>query len=278
MKLSIITVNLNKADGLKQTLESVANQTFRDIEFIVIDGGSTDGSLAVIDSYADTITRWVSEPDTGIYNAMNKGLSLAHGEYVQFLNSGDRLVSPDILHRIFEAGDYREDLLYGNSLRPDSAGGFKELTQPGELTLACFFKMGICHQTIFYKRELFETLGSYDESLRIAADWDFNLKVLLARRSTRHLPFPVCLYEGKGISSVQTELSALEKKMVMTRRLPDAVYRDYLRLQELEKECARLKQYEDWALQIRTRNPLMNLAMVARWAWLKLSHRRNDPS
>jgi glycosyltransferase involved in cell wall biosynthesis len=89
MKLSVITINYNNAIGLRKTIESVVNQTFRDYEYIIIDGGSTDGSVDVIKEYADKIDYWVSEPDKGIYNAMNKGVAAAHGEYTNFLNSGD---------------------------------------------------------------------------------------------------------------------------------------------------------------------------------------------
>lgn len=270
MKLSIITINLNNAAGLKKTVESIVWQIFCDYEFIVIDGGSTDGSLDVIHSHAARITYWVSEPDAGIFSAMNKGLRQACGEYVYFLNSGDWLVSPGVLDLIFAKNAYHEDLLYGNTVRPDGANRFREWPQPDELTVARFFGFGICHQTIFYKRELFDTLGKYDETLKIVADWEFNIRVLLAGRSTRHLPFPVAHYDGLGISATQSDLSSREKEIILKRHLPDAVYRDYLRLKFLEKECVRLKQFEYWTQHIRNRNVLVNLAMIAYWFLLRL--------
>lgn len=275
MKLSIITINLNHAGGLKLTVESVIGQTFRDYEYIVIDGGSTDGSVDVIHSHADNITHWVSEPDSGIYNAMNKGLRAAHGEYVFFLNSGDLLCAPTVLDTVFGGDKYNDDFLYGDIIRPDCKAQDRTMRQPEELTVARFFRNGICHQSIFYKRELFNTLGPYNENLTIVADWEFNVRVLLARHSTRHLPFPVAYYESSGVSATQTDLSAREITAMLSRLLPDAVYRDYLRLLFLERECSRLKQYEDWAAQIRDRNILVNLAMVTRWAWLRLCRRRN---
>jgi glycosyltransferase involved in cell wall biosynthesis len=100
MKLSIITINYNNAEGLKRTIESVTGQTFRDFEYIVIDGGSTDGSTDVINEYADHISYWVSELDKGIYNAMNKGVAAAHGEYCNFLNSGDIYYNNEILANV----------------------------------------------------------------------------------------------------------------------------------------------------------------------------------
>ena len=99
-KLSIITVNLNKAKGLQKTIESVIFQTFTDYEYIIIDGGSTDGSKQIIEQYADKITYWVSEPDSGIYNGMNKGIKVAKGEYCLFLNSEDYLLSNEILQNV----------------------------------------------------------------------------------------------------------------------------------------------------------------------------------
>ena len=111
-KLSIITINLNNAAGLRKTIESVVNQTFTDYEYLIIDGGSTDGSVEVIKEFADKITYWVSEPDKGIYNAMNKGILKARGEYLQFLNSGDWLVDNEVLFRVFSLNHF-EDILYG---------------------------------------------------------------------------------------------------------------------------------------------------------------------
>jgi glycosyltransferase involved in cell wall biosynthesis len=267
LKLSVITVNLNNVQGLKTTLGSVAVQTFRDFEHIVIDGGSTDGSRSVIEAHADRIVHWLSEPDAGIYNAMNKGLRLAQGDYVHFLNSGDRLVSPDLLGRVFGESPCNDDLLYGNTIRPDKAGVLYECRHPAPLTVSAFWGFGVCQQAIFYKRNLFDRLGCFDETLRIAGDWDFNLRVLMARGATRHLPFPVVHYQGGGISVTRPEEAAREKEAILKRHLPDAVHRDYERLMVLEKQSERLKTLEDRVAYIQTRNPLVNMAMVLRWSW-----------
>ena len=100
MKLSVITINYNNRDGLRKTIESVVNQTCKDFEYVIIDGGSTDGSVDVIKEYADRINYWVSEPDKGIYNAMNKGIDVAQGEYCLFLNSGDYLFDNYVLSEV----------------------------------------------------------------------------------------------------------------------------------------------------------------------------------
>ncbi len=247
LKLSIITVNLNQADGLAKTLDSVREQAFRDFEHIVVDGGSTDGSLEVIKVRADGLAFWVSEPDAGIYAAMNKGLRRAQGEYVYFLNSGDRLYSPDTLERVFAHEERGEDLLYGNTVRPDAAGNLYEHRHPDVLTVGVFWDFGVCQQAIFYRRELFAALGEFDESFRFAGDWDFDLRVLMARRTARHLPFPVAHYQGGGISTTRKDLAAREKEIIWRRHLPEAVYRDYERLMFLEAECQRLKSLKGWA-------------------------------
>ena len=275
-KVGIVTVNLNQAAGLVQTLDSVGGQTFRDVEHIVIDGGSADGSREVLEARAGQIAHWVSEPDAGIYAAMNKGLRAARGEYVYFLNSGDRLFAPETLARIFAGNEYGEDMLYGDALRPNERGEPWECRHPDPLTVAAFWGFGVCQQAIFYKRALFGALGEFDESLHIAGDWDFNLRALMARRTTRHLPFPVVQYQGGGISVTQPEAAAREKEIVLKRNLPAIVYRDYERLRYLENECARLRRYEDWIDQIHVRNPLANYAMAAKWVWEKWTGRGSE--
>jgi glycosyltransferase involved in cell wall biosynthesis len=272
-RLSIVTVSLNDAAGLERTIESVAGQSFRNLEFIVIDGGSLDESRKVIESNANQIDYWVSEPDAGIYAAMNKGLRVARGEYVHFLNSGDRIFSPETLERIFAHGSYGEDLLYGDTVRPNSSGETWECRHPDVMTVATFWGFGVCQQAIFYKRELFDVLGQFDESFRIAGDWEFNLRALMASRSTRHLPFPVVHYQGGGISATQPDLSEIEKEAILRRHLPDAVYRDYLRLRFLEAEGSRLRQYEDWVAQVRLRSPFLNYAMATKWFYEKLKNK-----
>lgn len=246
-KLSIVTVNLNQAAGLTQTFDSVRAQTFRDFEHIVIDGGSTDGSRAVIEAHSDQIAYWVSEPDAGIYAAMNKGLRKARGEYVYFLNSGDRLYSPRTLEKVFGQEGGRADLLYGNTVRPDAAGKLYEHRHPDVLTVGVFWDFGVCQQAIFYRRELFAALGEFDEAFRIAGDWEFNLRALMSRRTTRHLPFPVAHYQGGGISTTRKDLAVREKEVLMRRHLPDAVYRDYERLRDLEAKCRRMDSLAGWA-------------------------------
>ena len=176
MKVSIITINYNNKLGLQRTIDSVIIQTFKDFEWIIIDGGSTDGSKELIEEYSKYITCWVSESDKGIYNAMNKGIQRAHGEYLHFLNSGDVFYSKDILYDIFYIKSYNHDILTGNIINNG-----KELRGIGyqDISLNDFFYNSVFHPSSFIKRELFYTFGFYDENYKIVSDWKFFLKSII---------------------------------------------------------------------------------------------------
>lgn len=174
--ISIITVNFNNSKGLELTIESVVNQTLFDFEYIVIDGGSSDESLDIIKRNENKISFWVSEKDFGVYHAMNKGIKVAKGKYLLFLNSGDHLFDNDIIRKsILDFHD--EDIVYFNV---EIAGNktSKIVSYPDELRFSDFYKNGICHQSAFIKRELFEKYGLYDESLLIVSDWKFFILAL----------------------------------------------------------------------------------------------------
>ena len=196
MKLSIITVNLNNKTGLEKTVKSVCSQTFEEFEFIIIDGGSTDGSLDIIKRYEDNISCWVSEQDKGVYNAMNKGIKMAKGEYLQFLNSGDSLINSDVLNKVFKENK-TEDIIYGNLMI-----GKKFLKSPPVLSFLVFFNDTINHQASFIKKALFEKYGLYREDLKIVSDWEFFMKTILFENCThKYIDILIVSYEGGGISS-----------------------------------------------------------------------------
>lgn len=170
-KLSIITINYNDLEGLKRTVESVVNQTWQEFEYIIIDGGSTDGSAEYIESQKQYFDYWVSEPDKGIYNAMNKGIAKATGEYLLFLNSGDHLFSDTVLeknHHYLE----KFDLVYFN-IEIANGKSSKIVSYPEKLSFSFFYSATICHQSTLIKKTLFETVGLYDENLKFVSDWKF---------------------------------------------------------------------------------------------------------
>jgi glycosyltransferase involved in cell wall biosynthesis len=175
-KLSIITINYNNLEGLKRTVASVVNQTWQEFEYIVIDGGSTDGSLELIESQSKHIAYWVSEQDKGIYNAMNKGIVKATGEYLLFLNSGDHLISDSVLeenHSFIK----EKDLIYF-SIEFTKSLKSQIISYPEKLCFSFFYLDTLCHQSTFIKRVLFDELGLYDENLRFVSDYKFFILAL----------------------------------------------------------------------------------------------------
>ena len=175
MQLSIITINYNNKGGLKKTINSVVNQTFNDLEYIIIDGGSSDGSVDIIKEYQNQVDYWVSEKDRGIYNAMNKGINIAKGEYLLFLNSGDYFCNQSVLHNFLkETNDI--DIIYGKQYYEYPNGELRPIQNPPILTLNLFFSgYSLPHQATLIKRQLFSKYGLYDESLTMVADWKFFL-------------------------------------------------------------------------------------------------------
>ncbi len=169
--LSIITINYNNLEGLKKTINSVLNQSFKDFEYIVIDGGSTDGSLDFIKKHKDKITYWISEQDDGVYNAMNKGIAQATGDYLLFLNSGDHFCNSKALEKNHKY--IREkDIIYFNL---EVVRGDKTFIKdyPDKLSFSYFVKDTLPHPATFIKNEAMKNFGPYDDNLKIAADWKF---------------------------------------------------------------------------------------------------------
>ncbi len=212
-KLSIITINLNNAIGLQKTIDSVVGQLFADYEYIIIDGGSTDGSFEVIKEYESRITFWVSEPDKGIYNAMNKGILQSKGEFLLFLNSGDWLVDKDVLQYVFNQA-YEADILYGDIYVWFREGIYKRWTFKNEtIDLAYFYKTSIAHPASFIKRELF-LQELYDENYKIVSDWKFFIKkIVIEGVIIQHVDLPVSYFDSNGISSTKNMQELVKKEM-----------------------------------------------------------------
>ncbi len=177
MKLSIITINYNNADGLRRTMDSVIAQSFHDYEYIVIDGGSQDGSREVIEARAGHLAYWVSEPDGGIYNAMNKGIARAKGEYCLFLNSGDFLFNEQSLGIAFDRENDADIVSYAVINTDRKASSLKK--PPCDVSLYTFLDGSLPHPSTFIRRGVFERVGLYNESYRIISDWAFFIDALI---------------------------------------------------------------------------------------------------
>ena len=236
MKYTIITVNYNNKEGLRKTIESVIHQTFRDFEFIVIDGGSTDGSADVLQEYDKDITYWVSEKDSGIYNGMNKGIVKATGDYLNFMNSGDCFYDADVLKRVAAYPTEGVDIITGRDYHfsERKQQGHASI-QPSRVTMMHFFVATLDHQSSFIKRELFQD-SPYREDYRLVSDWIFfTEKVVSEGKQVQFIPEIVCRREEGGISEQQWERNRKEINTWLHQFLPDGVYKDYATLSKLDK-------------------------------------------
>lgn len=204
IKLSVITVNLNNFRGLKKTIESVINQNYHDFEYIIIDGGSTDGSLEIIkqlDNFTGINLQCISEKDSGVYEAMNKGIRLSMGEYLLFLNSGDFLVNKKVLELVF-ATPHDSDFLLGQSDTSQNGTVIHRMDPPERITFGHLYYAGLNHQSTFIKRDLFIKYGYYREDFRYNSDIEFWYRtIILNCCTTEKLTFTISEYNTEGISS-----------------------------------------------------------------------------
>ncbi|MGJ1264080.1 glycosyltransferase family 2 protein [Sphingobacterium spiritivorum] len=216
-KISIITIVYNNVRDIRYTLDSVATQSYDNIEYIVIDGLSTDGTLAVIDQYKSHIHVLKSEKDKGIYDAMNKGLALATGDYVLFLNSGDELFSPSTLSDIFENCEMA-DIYYGETKLVDEDRrilGDRRHRIPEHFDWKSFrYGMNVCHQAIYIKRELTEP---YDTSYQLSADIDWVIRAAKKARTTVNTHHYVAKYLVGGMSQKRHKQSLKERYAIFKK-------------------------------------------------------------
>lgn len=293
MKLSIITINYNNTEGLRKTLTSVASQTFRDFEHIIVDGESTDGSVEIIRQYADNealrlegdkairqensnadnlasspnylITLpsilWISEPDKGIYNAMNKGIEialgkrtvnsfnrselvedknkgihLANGTYVLFLNSGDTLAETTTLQQMVDC-NLSADICYFDAEFTYNGKSHVQRTYPDQLSLRFFLRDSLCHQAILYRLDTLRTIGGYDEQYKLIGDWALNVKaIILNNCSFQHYSLITTYYEIGGLSWTKEgrQRCEEEKRIFLQNNLPTRVYDDFLYWESIE--------------------------------------------
>ena len=235
MKYSIITVNYNNKEGLRKTIESVIHQTFRDFEYIVIDGGSTDGSADVLKEHDAQIDYWVSEPDKAIYNAMNKGIAQAKGEYLNFMNSGDCFYDANVLKQVSECG-YTSDLIIGRDYwyDPNTRKDFATIL-PLKLEMFTFYKGSLPHQSTFFKQVLFKK-NKYDESLKVVSDWKFYILSIIDNGcSVNYFDNVICRKDLEdGVGFVQAELAKKEKEDFISSYLPIGIQRHYDILTKLD--------------------------------------------
>ncbi len=230
MQLTIITINLNNRDGLRRTMESVVSQTCQDFEYVVIDGGSTDGSREVILEHQERLAYWCSEPDRGIYNAMNKGVAHATGDYCLFLNSGDYLYNKDVVKEVLPELDGRYDIVYGRINLEDSNG---HIISPKERFnhVVNSIKMiseneSVPHQSSFIKTCLLSN-NPYDESYRIMADKKFLVECYFKQNCMFHyIPKVISVFKLGGISYTETSIVKTEFNRINDALFPKRLVED----------------------------------------------------
>lgn len=215
--ITIITVNYNDADALEQTIQSVVNQDYRNIEYIIIDGGSIDNSIPIIKKQESHIAKWKSESDTGIYQAMNKGIQLATGEWICFLNSGDVFVDNKSVEKVAEEinlTDEKPDIIYGNILIQNTGGTHREKMAKEPCNL---HRMFFCHQSAFVKTAVLRKY-SFDERYKMSADLKFFKQCYQDKYTFKHLNVPLIIYSMSGISNTQRE-KGLRENMAVIREM-----------------------------------------------------------
>ena len=219
-KLSVITITWNAAATLERTLRSVREQSWPHIEHLIIDGGSDDGTLELIGRYAHEQLRWVSEPDRGLYDAMNKGAAMAKGDYLCFLNAGDTFFAADTVEKMmltFEDAS-APDILYGETAIVDNAGTFlhmRRLRAPEKLNWKSFRQgMVVCHQAFIVKRELFEP---YNLAYRFSSDFDWSIRMMKKATSIHNTRLTLINYLHEGMTTRNRKASLKERYRIMAR-------------------------------------------------------------
>jgi len=202
MKISIITVCRNAEASIEATIQSVIKQTCKDIEYIIIDGASTDGTLSIIDRYKDQIDKIISEPDKGLYDAMNKGIKEASGEFVYFLNSEDILLHENVISVVAKKLKHsKEDIIYGDILLANKKIGNGYLTQQNKVNKFYFFKQTLAHQSVFTRKTAFDKIGDYKSNYKVVSDFEWFLRALKSDLTFKHIDIIVAMFFLGGISS-----------------------------------------------------------------------------
>jgi glycosyltransferase involved in cell wall biosynthesis len=221
-KFSFITVTFNAGKVLEDTIQSVVFQTYRNVEYIIVDGGSTDNTLEIAGKYHDRISKVISEPDKGLYDAMNKGIRLATGDYLCFLNAGDELHENETLQKMVHTlkGKELPDVIYGETAIVDEEGHFlhmRRLSTPERLNWKSFKQgMLVCHQAFFARREL-ATNEWYDLRYRFSADFDWCIRIMKKAKCLHNTRLTIIDYLNEGMTTRNHKASLKERFRIMAK-------------------------------------------------------------
>jgi len=222
MKISIITVTCNAETTIENSIKSVVNQTYPDIEYIIIDGASTDKTFDIIQKYNDKLAYFISEPDNGIFNAMNKGIKVSTGDVLYFLNANDYLFDEKIIENAISfLKKTKAKIIFGDMSFIEENGQEKERRIYSDVDKLFFINECICHQGIFYKREIFDKCGLYDENYKLTADYNLNVKAIIEKKmEIKYFPKTIAKFTLGGQSNSTNEelkkLAAMEKQKIIS--------------------------------------------------------------
>ena len=265
INLSIITINYNNAQGLKRTLSSVLHQTYTDFEHVIVDGASTDNSIEIIKQYEKQALAkgikviWISENDEGIYNAMNKGIRMSSGEYIEILNSGDCLASNSVVNNMLTALEQNAypKILYGNMLKTFDWKTYKRDTScknPDYTpeSFLYFYNGTLNHNSAYIKRTLFEQFGFYNEKMKICSDWEWYVRtIVLGNITPVYVNIDVTIFDMNGISESagkNKHIIQQERSEYLSSAFPKAIINDYKNYAFVLLQYQRLKKYHLWGL------------------------------
>ena len=260
MRLSIITINYNNAEGIRKTLASVAVQSYKQIEHIIVDGGSTDGSVDIIKEYADASKHtvvWSSEQDKGIYDGMNRGIKKATGDYIQILNSGDVLASSDVTERMVAALPEGVSIFYGNMLKSYDGKTIinRDTCGSGMYTpesFLYFYKGTLNHDCAYIRRDLFDKYGLYNEEMKICSDWEWYVKAIaIGGEKAVYTDIDVTIFDMNGVSESggkNADLIKKERREYLEQILPATVLHDYDAFAFPILQYQRFKKHHLWGL------------------------------
>ena len=254
MKLSIITINYNDAKGLQKTLNSTISQTCTEFEHVIVDGVSPDLSVQVIEQYAKDASErgikvnWISEKDKGIYNAMNKGIKMASGEYIEILNAGDILAGDDVVEKMYKALEEKNypEILYGNMIKVSGDGKVIGKSKETPYSFLNYFVATLNHDCAYIKRSLFgeDRYGLYDEELKIVSDWKWYTEAIgLGTVCPVYVDIDVTIFDATGISETNLAKRNEERAKVLKAITPPAVWEDYNQHSFHLEQIKRLKRY-----------------------------------
>ncbi len=216
-KLSVITVTFNAEQTLERTLKSVSSQSYPDIEHIIVDGKSSDNTIELVQKYKNNKIKWISEPDKGLYDAMNKGINFATGEYLCFLNAGDTFFASDTVELIMQSAN-SADIIYGETAIVDDSEKFlhmRHLKAPKKLTWKSFKQgMLVCHQAFIVKREIAEP---YDLNYRFSSDFDWSIRMLKKSKFITNTNLILINYLNEGMTTANRKNSLKERYKIMVK-------------------------------------------------------------